>query len=207
MIKAVYMKRICAAVFITGILMTAVHGFVKVVENQNRYEQFLKNQTKALDEEGNQICLKELFDGQDAIKYLMFDIDGDGTEELHVRSEKFYYVLKNRDGRLLIIHSGTAYEYPLKGENISGVLYHRYGGAPTHEIFYFIEFGGLDQKQVGPVYQWYDENGNGKEDGEDIYLKDQVMQDMEEWKKEVGVFQNGEVIDTGWDFIANGTLV
>ena len=75
-----------------------------VSDSEKVYELFLNGElTVELEEE--QVTIDELFWNND-IEYCFGDIDGDGSEELHIRDDEVYYAIKASDGMLQILFEG-----------------------------------------------------------------------------------------------------
>ena len=75
------------------------------------YELFLNGElTVELEEE--QVTIDKLFWEND-IEYCFGDIDGDGSEELHIRDDAMYYAIKARDGILQIFYEGWRQYEPI----------------------------------------------------------------------------------------------
>ena len=183
-------KKICIAMLlIVGSIVAVffVHG--KIVEKitEKEYQSFLDGKMPAVKESGKTYFLEELFwkDVSDVETFLS-DIDSDGVKELHIRNG-FYYILKEKEGKLTIIYEGTSYDHPI--EAMSGILYYRDEGAPYHEIYRFTKFQKDGMIVEGPTYQCYDRNEDGEIGAEDIYLKDGVEQDRTEWEQETETYR------------------
>lgn len=147
---------------------------------QKEYEKFLSGQSEAMSGNMKLCTMKELFEQGDSVSYLYCDIDCDGVSELHIRSARFYYILKYENDLLKIIYYGTAYEYPVKSKALCGVLYCRHGGAPTNTVYRFTTIN-QDGAKAGPEYGWYDTNENNVNDEGDLYIVDDTEMDMTTW--------------------------
>ncbi len=162
----------------------------KVAEKitEKEYQRFLDGEVPAMKENGKTYFLEDLF-GEDVsdVETFLSDIDGDGVKELHIRNG-FYYILKEKEGKLTILYEGTAtYDEPV--EAMSGILYYREGGAPYNEAYYFTRFEKDGTMVKGPTYQCYDSDEDGEIGVEDLYLKDGVEQDRTAWEKETEIYR------------------
>lgn len=106
------------------------------------YDNFLAGSINAQDLE------HEISDGVVTIKdislepdlktyYAIFDMNGDGIPELHLRPTVggIYAVFTYLDGQIVLWHDGPDYESPL---NNGAILYERGGAAPTHINYYYL---------------------------------------------------------------------
>ena len=107
-------------------------------------------------------------------------------KELHIRNG-FYYILKEKEGKLTIIYEGTSYDHPV--EAMSGILFYRDEGAPYHEVYRFTKFQKDGTMVEEPTYECYDRNEDGEIGVEDVYLKDGVEQDRTAWEKETEIYR------------------
>jgi hypothetical protein len=123
-------KKICMAMLlIVGGIVAVFLAHRKVAEKitEEEYQRFLDGEVPAMKENGKTYFLEDLF-GEDVsdVETFLSDIDGDGVKELHIRNG-FYYILKEKKGKLTILYEGTAtYDEPV--EAMSGILYYREGG-------------------------------------------------------------------------------
>lgn len=69
--------------------------------------------------------------------YALFDMNGDGIPELHLRpiTGGSYAIFTYFDGQITLWHDGPDYESPL---NNGAILYERDGAAPTHINYYYL---------------------------------------------------------------------
>jgi hypothetical protein len=147
-------KKICMAMLlIVGGIVAVFLADRKVAEKitEEEYQRFLDGEVPAMKENGKTYFLEDLF-GEDVsdVETFLSDIDGDGVKELHIRNG-FYYILKEKKGKLTILYEGTAtYDEPV--EAMSGILYYREGGAPYNEVYYFTRFEKDETMVEGPTY-------------------------------------------------------
>ena len=92
-----------------------------ISDSEEVYELFLNGElTVELEEE--QVTIDELFWNND-IEYCFGDIDGDGSEELHIRDDVVYYVIKARDGMPQILFEGWWSYEPVVTNEVCGILH------------------------------------------------------------------------------------
>lgn len=133
------------------------------------YELFLNGGlTVELEEE--QVTVDELFWEND-IEYCFGDIDGDGSEELHIRDDVVYYVIKARDGILQIFFEGWWGYEPIITDEACGILYYP-DNKYAYETIKFITITVNGSKESEGEFRWNDGNKNGIMDEEDYYSKD-----------------------------------
>ena len=183
-------KKICMAMLlIVGGIVAVFLAHRKVAEKitEEEYQRFLDGEVPAMKENGKTYFLEDLF-GEDVsdVETFLSDIDGDGVKELHIRNG-FYYILKEKEGKLTIIYEGTSYDHPV--EAMSGILFYRDEGAPYHEVYRFTKFQKDGTMVEGPTYQCYDSDEDGEIGVEDRYLKDDVEQDRTAWEKETEIYR------------------
>ena len=179
-----------AMLLIVGGIVAVFLAHRKVAEKitEEEYQRFLDGEVPAMKENGKTYFLEDLF-GEDVsdVETFLSDIDGDGVKELHIRNG-FYYILKEKEGKLTILYEGTAtYDEPV--EAMSGILYYREGGAPYNEAYNFTRFEKDGTMVKGPTYQCYDSDEDGEIGVEDLYLKDGVEQDRTAWEKETEIYR------------------
>jgi hypothetical protein len=164
------------------------------------YENFLSGNIEAIDSNnGNQeVYIKDLLESESA-KYLYCDIDDDSINELHIRSDKFYFALKYIDASLKVIYEGTSYEYPYHGKDVSGFLYYRPGSAPVHDNYRFISFRPSGEIKEELAFEWYDDNEDGIMGKEDIFIfGDDEDISMSEWKQKTEKYRSSNVELEEW---------
>ena len=139
------------------------------------YELFLNGELTAAQEvrikregepEEEQLTIDELFWGND-IEYCFLDIDGDGSEELHIRDDVVYYAIKAVDGTPQIFFEGRWGYEPVVTDEVCGILYYSYGYGMEHIEFLMISADGSTESD-GKFY-WSDKNKNGIMDEEDSF--------------------------------------
>ena len=178
-----------AMLLIVGGIVAVFLAHRKVAEKitEKEYQRFLDGEVPAMKENGKTYFLEDLF-GEDVsdVETFLSDIDGDGVKELHIRNG-FYYILKEKEGKLTIIYEGTSYDHPV--EAMSGILFYRDEGAPYHEVYRFTKFQKDGTMVEEPTYECYDRNEDGEIGVEDLYLKDGVEQDRTAWEKETEIYR------------------
>ena len=183
-------KKICIAMLlIVGGIMAVFLAHRKVAEKitEEEYQRFLDGEVPAMKESGKTYFLEDLFwEDVSDVETFLSDIDSDGVKELHIRNG-FYYILKEKEGKLTIIYEGTSYDHPV--EAMSGILFYRDEGAPYHEVHRFTKFQKDGTMVEEPTYECYDRNEDGEIGVEDVYLKDGVEQDRTAWEKETEIYR------------------
>lgn len=157
-----------AVLFLTGFGYAKPDGSPQADSSYERrmYERFLNNEITIMCEthpyykpnEEEPYYIGELFWDND-IEYCYLDIDGDGREELHIRDNGAYYVIKVRNQTLEILFEGWWWMYePLKTDTLCGLLFREISYTSEHIGFITLDAeGNLDSI----AYSWYDENKNG----------------------------------------------
>ena len=183
-------KKICIAMLlIVGGIMAVFLAHRKVAEKitEEEYQRFLDGEVPAMKESGKTYFLEDLFwEDVSDVETFLSDIDSDGVKELHIRNG-FYYILKEKEGKLTIIYEGTSYDHPV--EAMSGILFYRDEGAPYHEVYRFTKFQKDGTMVEEPTYECYHRNEHGEIGVEDVYLKDGVEQDRTAWEKETEIYR------------------
>lgn len=183
-------KKICIAMLlIVGGIVVVFLAHRKVAEKitEEEYQRFLDGEVPAMKESGKTYFLEDLFwEDVSDVETFLSDIDSDGVKELHIRNG-FYYILKEKEGKLTIIYEGTSYDHPV--EAMSGILFYRDEGAPYHEVYRFTKFQKDGTMVEEPTYECYDRNEDGEIGVEDVYLKDGVEQDRTAWEKETEIYR------------------
>lgn len=114
-----------------------------------------------LEKENEQVYISDLFWDND-IEYCFADIDGDGSEELHIRDNLFYYMIKVKDkSPQIIFESWWGYEPVVTGEQ-RGILFFVCGYGSERIKFMKISPDGSTESDG--MYSWGDINHNGKID-------------------------------------------
>ncbi len=165
------------------------------------YESFLNGELSAEQEE-KQVTISDLFWDND-IEYCFLDIDGDGIDELHIRDNVIYYVIKAVDGAPQILFEGWWNYEPVVSDELCGILY--YNNDYGSEGIEFIRISADGSTESDGKFRWSDENENGYMDTEDffkIYIgkfsdyEDIDMEHYVQYKKEHSAQQAG--CELGW---------
>ncbi len=152
------------------------------------YENFLAGSINAQD------LKHEISDGVITIKdislepdlktyYALFDMNGDGISELHLRpiTGGSYAVFAYIDGQIVLWHDGPDYESPL---NNGAFLYERDGAAPTHINYYYLVLDS-DGNEVTKVYfskyHSIDESGSAESADYDMFMVEDKEVSKDEW--------------------------
>lgn len=114
-------------------------------------------------------------------EYTFSDSDTDGLDELHIRSERYYYIIDCENDELSVwkdLHPRTELL------NNGDYLYTHIGGAPLHHDYKYFSMGPEGEEVWSITYNWYDENSNGEFDEEDLYVMQNTnVLSYEEWKE------------------------
>lgn len=129
------------------------------------YERFLNGEL-TVEQKKEQIYISDLFWDND-IEYCFGDVDSDGNEELHIRDNSVYYMIKAEDGTPRIIFKGWWNYEPIVMDELCGILYYsnRYG----FERIEFMIIGADGSEKSREEFYWSDDNKNGNMDEEDFF--------------------------------------
>lgn len=152
------------------------------------YKKFLAGSMNAQD------LKQEISDGVVKIKdislepdfktyYALFDMNGDGIPELHLRPVVggSYLIFTYLDGQIVLWHSGPDYESPL---NNGAILYERDGAAPTHINYYYLvlDSNGNETSKVNfSKYHSVDDSGKTESAEYDVFMMEDKEVSEEEW--------------------------
>ena len=152
------------------------------------YKKFLAGSMNAKD------LKQEISDGVVKIKdislepdfktyYALFDMNGDGIPELHLRPVVggSYLIFTYLDGQIVLWHTGPDYESPL---NNGAILYERDGAAPTHINYYYLvlDSNGNETSKVNfSKYHSVDESGKTESADYDVFMMEDKEVSEEEW--------------------------
>lgn len=152
------------------------------------YKKFLAGSMNAQD------LKQEISDGVVKIKdislepdfktyYALFDMNGDGIPELHLRPVVggSYLIFTYLDGQIVLWHSGPDYESPL---NNGAILYQRDGAAPTHINYYYLvlDSNGNEISKVNfSKYHSVVESGKTESADYDVFMMEDKEVSEEEW--------------------------
>lgn len=152
------------------------------------YNNFLAGSINAQD------LKHEISDGEVKIKdislepdyktyYALFDMNGDGIPELHLRPVVggSYIIFTYLDGQIVLWHSGPDYESPL---NNRAILYERDGAAPTHINYYYLvlDSNGNETSKVNfSKYHSVDESGKTESTDYDVFMMEDKEVSEDEW--------------------------
>lgn len=131
-------------------------------------------------------------------EYTFFDSDGDGLEELHVRSDRYYYVI---DCESATLHIWKTMYPTTKVLNNGDYLYTHIGGAPLHYDYEYFAVNQEGEDIFSVSFSWYDDNLNGEVDEEDVFLKEGTEISYEEWEE-----IEEKYLEVGSDEISWGVL-
>lgn len=115
--------------------------------------------------------------------YALFDMNGDGISELHLRPivGGSYAIFTYLDGQIVLWHDGPDYETPL---NNGAILYERDGAAPTHINYYYLVLDSAG-KEISKVnfskYHSVDESGLTESTDYDVFMIEDKEVSEDEW--------------------------
>ena len=152
------------------------------------YDNFLKGTISAQD------LKHEISDGVVTIKdislepdlktyYALFDMNGDGIPELHLRPVVGggYVIFTYLDGQIVLWHNGPDYESPL---NNGAILYERDGAAPTHINYYYLVLDS-DGNEISKIYfskyHSVDKSGLTESAEYDVFIFEDKEVSEDEW--------------------------
>lgn len=141
------------------------------------YEGFLDGEIM-IEKEEDPVYIDELFWDND-VEYCFADIDGDGSEELHIRDSMVYYMIKVKvEKPQIVFESWWGYEPVVMGEQ-RGILFldSEYGD----ERINFIKISPDGSQESDGMFSWGDSNHNGSIDGEDRASVDHKGIDVEQY--------------------------
>ena len=115
--------------------------------------------------------------------YALFDMNGDGIPELHLRpiAGGGYAVFTYLDGQIVLWHDGPDFESPL---NNRAILYERDGAAPTHINYYYLvlDSAGNEISKVNfSKYHSVEENGSSESPDYDVFMFEDKQVSEDEW--------------------------
>lgn len=115
--------------------------------------------------------------------YALFDMNGDGIPELHLRPVVggSYLIFTYLDEQIVFWHTGPDYESPL---NNGAILYERDGAAPTHINYYYLvlDSNGNETMKVNfSKYHSVDESGKTESAEYDVFMMEDKEVSEEEW--------------------------
>lgn len=129
------------------------------------YERFLNGEL-TVEYKKEQVSIAELF-WDNEIFYCFFDIDSDGSEELHIRDSVAYYAVKVCDNQPQIFFDGWWGYEPVALDDQCGILHYYYGYGNEQVEFMTMAADGSTERD-GEFY-WSDDNKNGTMDETDYF--------------------------------------
>ena len=152
------------------------------------YDDFLAGSINAQDPKqeisGGVVTLKDISLEPDfKTYYALFDMNGDGIPELHLRpiAGGSYAIFTYQEGKIVLWHNGPDYESPL---NNGAILYERDGAAPTHINYYYLVLGS-DGNEVSRVnfskYHSVDESDMTESTDYDVFMIEDKEVSEDEW--------------------------
>ena len=151
------------------------------------YKNFLSGNINAQDSKheitDGVVTIKDISEPGLKTYYALFDMNGDGIPELHLRPivGGGYAVFTYIDGQIVLWHDGPDYESPL---NNRAILYERDGAAPTHINYYYLVLDS-DGNEVSKVYfskyHSTDQSGSAESTDYDVFMFEDKKVSKEEW--------------------------
>lgn len=157
------------------------------------YESVL-NGGLTVERKGQQVRISELFWNND-IQYCFFDIDDDGSEELHIRDDVIYYVIKVQEETPQVIFEGWWSYTPVVTDKLCGILDYRRGYGSEQMEFIKISADGSVESEG--MFYWFDNNKNGRIDEEDSFSGSGNigMEQYVQYKEKYTVMQAGNELE------------
>lgn len=118
------------------------------------YNSFIAGENDAIDKQGNSIKLKSLLTGD--TKYTFYDMNGDETPELLIKSNSVLTVFWIENNRVSLWREDTCYSKPL---NNSAIISVRRGGAPEHTDYSYSVLGYRGDELYRIEFSEYAESG------------------------------------------------
>lgn len=148
------------------------------------YEDFLQGKRKAISENMGEIGITDITipkgepEKYYSSKYVYFDSDKDGLKELHVKSARYYYIIKYENGNLMIWKQLSPDWEPLDN---GAFLEERIFSAPTYTVYSYsvVDCNGNDAFEIN--FGTYDSNYNGIQDENDEYYFDGLKVEKNTW--------------------------
>lgn len=115
--------------------------------------------------------------------YALFDMNGDGIPELHLRpiTGGIYAIFTYLNGEIVLWHEGPDYESPL---NNGAILYERDGAAPTHINYYYLVLdadGNETSKVSFSKYHSVDKSGLNESPDYDVFMFEDKEVSKNKW--------------------------
>ena len=150
------------------------------------YEDFLQGRNTAFSETMGKIGIEDIIipkgepEKHYYSKYALLDLDKDGLKELHVKSARYYYILKYKDNNLIIWTQLSPYSEPL---NNGAFLEHRVFSAPSYKVYSYSMLDGNGSEIFELNFGTYDINYNGVQDHEDEYYFEGEKIEKDMWDR------------------------
>lgn len=93
-----------------------------------------------------------------SVYYYFHDMNGDGVDELHLKTSMAYFIYTIKDEKMSLWYQGTIYENPTQDGNI---VYIRHGGAPTNQTVIYISLDENGNEEFRDTVAKYDEDEDG----------------------------------------------
>lgn len=167
-------------------------GFSNILISKNNeekiamefYEDFLQARITAFSEDIGEIEIADITvpkgepEKQYYSKYTYLDTDKDGVKELHVKSARYYYIIKYNNNGLYIWKQLSQDWEPL---NNGAFLEERTFSAPSYTVYTYniLDCNGNDIFKLN--FGTYDKNYNGVQDEDDEYYFDGLKMEKDVW--------------------------
>jgi len=148
------------------------------------YDEFLRGE-RSVELGDAKVRIGDIFRGDEWDRYALFDMNGDGIPELHVRSSGPYEIISYRDGELVPWESFWSYSKPL---NNGALLSERPGGANSTIAYAYSVFDSYGSEQLCVRFEKANPNDDGAYDENSDYFFEDVKVSMDEWNALTGKY-------------------
>lgn len=200
-------KSILIVIFCSLLVINVVFYYEKQLNINNLtnisdvYKDFMQGNRKVFFNEET-YYLSELADMENGY-YVFCDVDNDMAEELNIKSNGNYYVIKWLSPSLKVLYWGHTYEFPVHDGTLSGIVYYRLGGAPLNEVYKFSEIDSVGEIRTVIEFEWCDMNENDGMDDGDYYDINGSETNMENWLNSTEQYRNLCIKKTVWKRISD----
>lgn len=163
------------------------------------FQDFIDNKATIRDSiTGKNETMAEMLE-TDSGWYYFCDINGDGDDELCIKSLSVLYIIDDASDKLAVIYTGDVSQYPVGGSQYHGVMEISIsGGLYTSQFYSFISIDTKGKTDTTITYSWIDTNGNGYIDEPDNFVVGSVGYSMEEWQEITKPYTDLDVTSTQW---------
>jgi len=110
--------------------------------------------------------------------YALFDTNGDGQPELHIRSQNHYFIISYKNEDLYVWKDLSPYYTQLDN---GAFLHFRPGGTPPHMSYIYLIMNYSGDETLNIYFEKYDMDANGVYDENDKYLYEGIEVTLDEW--------------------------